>query len=50
MKAEVGKIDIAKLDKVPISLNNWKRKLDDLSNGKIETVSMDFKKLSELVW
>ena len=34
---------------VPISLNNVKTKLDDLDVGKLKTVPVDLKKLSDVV-
>ena len=33
----------------PISLNNTKTKVDDLDVGKLKTVTVDFKKLSDVV-
>ena len=33
----------------PISLNNTKTKVDDLDVGKLKTVTIDFKKLSDVV-
>ena len=49
MKAEVDKLDINKLNNVPTSLNNLRAKGDDLAVGKLETVSVDLKKLSDVV-
>ena len=46
MKAEVDKLDINKLTIVPASLNNLKIKVDD---GKLKTVPLDLKKLSDVV-
>ena len=34
---------------VPTSLKNLKTKVDDLNVGKLKTVSVDFKKLSDVV-
>ena len=34
---------------VPNSLNNLKTKVDDLEIGKLKTVPIDFKKLSDVV-
>ena len=34
---------------VPISLHNFKTKVDDLDVGKLETVPVDLKKLSDVV-
>ena len=49
MKAEVEKLNINKLVKVPTSLNNVKTKVDDLDVGKLKTVPVDLKKLSDAV-
>ena len=49
MKAEVDKLNIDKLVNVPTSLNNSKRKADDLDVGKLKTVPVDLKKLSGVV-
>ena len=49
MNAEVDKLDIAKLVNGPISLNNWKRKRDDLDAGKLKTLPVDLKKLNDVV-
>ena len=49
MKAEVDKLDINKLTKVPPTLNNSKRKADDFYVGKLKTVPVDLKKLSDVV-
>ena len=49
MNAEVDKLDIAKLVNGPISLNNWKRKRDDLDVGKLKTLPVDLKKLNDVV-
>ena len=45
-KAELDKLEIAKLVNVPTSLNNSKTKGDDLDVGKLKTVSVDLKKVS----
>ena len=45
MKAEVNKLDI----NVLTSLNNLKTKVDDLDVGKLKTVPVDLKKLSDVV-
>ena len=42
-KAEVDKLDIAKLVNVPTCLNNLKLKVDDLGVGKLKTVPVDWK-------
>ena len=47
MKAEVDKLDDNKLVNVSISLNNFKK--DDLDVGKLTTVPIDLKKLSNVV-
>ena len=49
LKAEVEKLNINKLVKVPTSLNNVKTKVDDLDVGKLKTVPVDLKKLSDAV-
>ena len=49
MKAEVGKLDINKLVNGPTSLSNLKTKVDNLDYGKLKTVSIDLKKLSDVV-
>ena len=49
MKAEVGKIDINKLVNVSTSLNNLKTKVQDLDVGKLKTVPVDLKKLSDVI-
>ena len=49
MRAEVDKLDINKLTNVPTSLNNLKRKVDDLDAGKFKTILEDLKKLSDVV-
>ena len=49
MKAEVDKKDINKLVNVPTSLNNSKKRVDDLNFGKLKTVPVDLKKLSDTV-
>ena len=49
MKAEVDKLNIAKLVYVPISLNNLKAKVNDLDAGKLKAVAADLKNLSGVV-
>ena len=49
MKAEVEKLNINKLTNVATSLNNFKTKVDDLGVGKLKTVPVDLKKLSDIV-
>ena len=49
MKAEVEKVDINELVNVPISLNILKPKVDYLGVGKLKTIPVDMKKLSDLV-
>ena len=44
LKVEVEKLDINKVDNVPISLNNLKTKVDDLDLGKLITVPVVVKK------
>ena len=48
MKAEVDKLDINKLINVLTSLNNLKTKVKDLDFGKLKTVPVDLKKLSDV--
>ena len=49
MKAEVDKLDIAKLISVPTSLNNLKTKVNDSDIGKLKIVAIDLGKLSNIV-
>ena len=49
MRAEVDKLDINKLVDVPTSLNNWKTKINDLDVGKLKTVHIVLKNLSDIV-
>ena len=49
LKAEVDKLDIKTMTNVPTSLNNLKTKIDVLDAGKLKTVRVDFKKLSDVV-
>ena len=49
LKAEVDKLDINQLIYVPASLNNLKTKVNDLDVGKLKTVSVDLKKLNDVV-
>ena len=48
MKAEVDKLDIDKLVNIPTSLNNFKTKVNNLDVGKLKTVLIDLKKLSDV--
>ena len=41
LKAEIDKLDINKLVKVPNNLNNLKTKVDDLDFGKLKTDIVD---------
>ena len=43
LKAEVDKLDINKLTKIPTSLNDLKTKADDLDVGKLKTFPVDIK-------
>ena len=43
------KLDINKLTNVPTSLDNMKTKVDYLDVGKLKTVLVDLKKLSDVV-
>ena len=47
-KAEIDKLEIAKLVNVPTSLNNLKTKVDDLDVGKLKIVPVDLKNLSDV--
>ena len=49
MKAELDKLDINRLVNVPNSLNNSKTKVNDLDVGKMKTVPVDLKNLSDVV-
>ena len=49
MKGEVGKLDIDKLTNISSSLNNLKAKVDHLDAGKLKTVPVDLKILSDTV-
>ena len=49
MKVEVDKLDINELFNNPTSLNNLKAKVDDLDVGKLKTVLVDLKKLSDVM-
>ena len=48
MKAKFDKLEINKLVNIPTSLNNLKRKNDDLDVCKLGTVSVDLKKISDV--
>ena len=47
LKTDVEKLDINKLVHVPTSSNNLKIKVDDLDAGKLKTVLVDLKKVSD---
>ena len=49
MKTKIDKRDINKLVNVRTILNNLERKVDDLDVGKLKTVPVDLKKLSDVV-
>ena len=49
LKVEFGKLGINKLVNVPTSQNNLQAKVDDLDAGKLKTVPVDLKKLSDVV-
>ena len=49
MEAVVDKLGIAKLVNIPTNLNNLKTKVNDLDAGKMRTVPIDLKKLSDEV-
>ena len=46
LKMEVYKLDI---NNVPTSMNNLRRKVDDLDVCKLKTVHKDFKKISDVI-
>ena len=48
-KAEGGKSNINKLVNIPSNLNNLKTKVDDLDVGKLKTVCVSLKRLSDLI-
>ena len=49
MKAEVNKLDTAKLVNIPTSLNNLETKVDDSDVAKLKTGPVDLKNLSDVV-
>ena len=49
LKAEVKKLDINKFVHVPTILNNLKTRGDGMDVGKLKTVPIDLKKLSDVV-
>ena len=49
LEAVVDKLGIAKLVNIPTNLNNLKTKVNDLDAGKMRTVPIDLKKLSDEV-
>ena len=49
MKAEVYKLSITKLVKVPTSLIDLITKVDGLDVGKLKTVPIDLKKIGDVV-
>ena len=49
LKAEVEKLGINKLVNVPSGFNNLKERVDDLDTGKLKTVPIDLKELSEVL-
>ena len=48
LKGDVDKLGITKLVNVPASVNNLKTIVDDLYVGKLKTVLVDLKKLSDV--
>ena len=48
LKGDVDKLGITKLVNVPASMNNLKTRVDDLYVGKLKTVLVDLKKLSDV--
>ena len=49
LKAEVDNLHINKMVNVPTSLNNFKAKADDIDVGKLKTVLINMKELSDVV-
>ena len=49
MKVEIDKLDINKLVNVSTIFNNSKTKVEDLDVGKLKTVPVDLKTLSDVV-
>ena len=49
MKAKFDKLDINKLTNNPTSLSNLKTKVDDSDVGKLKTVLVVLKKVSDVV-
>ena len=49
LKGKVEKLGINKLVNAPTSLNNLKAKVADLDAGKLKTIPVDLKKLSDIV-
>ena len=49
MNAEVDKLDINELVKIPTNLINLETKVDDLDVGKLKTVPGDLKILTDVV-
>ena len=47
LTTDVEKLDINKLVHIPTSSNNLKIKVNDLDAGKLKTVLVDLKKLSD---
>ena len=48
LKGDVDKLGTTKLVNVPASMNNLKTRVDDLYVGKLKTVLVDLKKLSDV--
>ena len=49
MKTEDDKLDINNLVNFSTSLNNQKKNLDELDDGKLKTVPIDLRKFSDVV-
>ena len=49
LKGKVEKLGINKLVNAPTSLNNLKAKVADLDAGKLKTIPVDLKKISDIV-
>ena len=49
LKGDVDKLGFTRLVNVPASMNSLKTRVDDLYVGKLKTVLVDLKKLSDIV-
>ena len=48
-KLDIDQLDIDKLETVPVNLNNFESKINRIDVGKLKTVLVGFKKLSDVV-